>query len=75
MPVMSGLEATVFLRSRGLTLPILAVTGNALQEDVSAFLAAGAQFVLTKPINRSMLVHALHKHLAPALAAQIPAAK
>lgn len=47
MPVMSGLEATAHLRAHGIKVPVLAVTGNALQEDVTSFLAAGAQHVLT----------------------------
>jgi len=72
MPVMSGLEATTILRRAGIQIPIVAVTGNALAEDQASFLAAGASAVLVKPINRAMLVNALHTYLPPELAKQIP---
>jgi len=71
MPVMSGLEATAFLRSKGVPTPVLAVTGNALDEDQQAFMAAGANAVLTKPISRAALVQALIKFLPPELAKAI----
>ena len=48
MPVMNGVEATQILRSHGVLIPIIAVTGNALAEDVNAFIAAGCNHVLTK---------------------------
>lgn len=51
MPVMNGIESTSIIRSRGYTVPVIAVTGNALQEDQAAFQAAGANHVLTK-VNR-----------------------
>jgi CheY-like chemotaxis protein len=72
MPVLSGLEATTILRKQGIRIPIIAVTGNALAEDVQAFLQAGADAVLLKPTGRQALVQALRKHLPPELAAQIP---
>lgn len=42
MPIMNGVVATQILRSHGISVPIVAVTGNALQEDVEAFQMAGA---------------------------------
>jgi CheY-like chemotaxis protein len=72
MPVLSGLEATTILRKQGIRIPIIAVTGNALAEDVQAFLQAGADAVLLKPTGRQALVQALRKYLPPELAAQIP---
>jgi CheY-like chemotaxis protein len=33
MPVMNGVVATQILRAHGISLPIVAVTGNALTED------------------------------------------
>jgi len=59
MPKMNGVEATRILRARGFTLPIIAITGNALEEDVHVFLEAGASQVLTKPVNRQQLQAAL----------------
>ena len=56
MPVLSGLEATRRLRAMGLSLPIYALTGNAMTEDQQEFLDAGATPpVLTKPIHQHVL--------------------
>lgn len=55
MPVMNGHQATRALRARGLDVPIIAITGNALQEDREQFLAAGATEVLTKPVRAADL--------------------
>jgi CheY-like chemotaxis protein len=54
MPVMGGLEAARALRAAGYdsaTLPIVAVTANAYDEDIAACLAAGMQGHLAKPLN------------------------
>lgn len=64
MPVMSGIEATSFLRSHGIDTVIVACTGNALAEDVSAFLNAGANAVLTKPIHKHQLQHTIKLYTA-----------
>ncbi len=63
MPIMGGPEATRAIRALGMKIPILAVTGNALQEDVKEFIDAGANEVLTKPVNEITLVAALNKYL------------
>eukprot|EP00633_Aureoumbra_lagunensis_P000495 CAMPEP_0197291054 /NCGR_PEP_ID=MMETSP0890-20130614/11614_1 /TAXON_ID=44058 ORGANISM="Aureoumbra lagunensis, Strain CCMP1510" /NCGR_SAMPLE_ID=MMETSP0890 /ASSEMBLY_ACC=CAM_ASM_000533 /LENGTH=453 /DNA_ID=CAMNT_0042763579 /DNA_START=1472 /DNA_END=2833 /DNA_ORIENTATION=+ len=55
MPRMSGPEATSILRHRGCKTILIAVTGNALEEDVRSFLEAGANEVLTKPVSKSKL--------------------
>lgn len=55
MPVMDGLELTRSLRQAGVCAPIIAVTGNALKEDQTSFIAAGASAVLTKPCSTTML--------------------
>jgi CheY-like chemotaxis protein len=48
MPIMTGVTATRILRERGYTLPIVAVTGNALAEDILAFREAGANDILVR---------------------------
>jgi len=53
--IADGYGATVIIRSRGLTVPIIALTGNALDEDQRKFLEAGADDVLTKPVRKDQL--------------------
>ena len=63
MPVMNGIQATLLLRRHGISIPIVAVTGNALAEDVNAFMLAGANSVLTKVSNSSYSSSStLHSH-------------
>ncbi|KZT58102.1 hypothetical protein CALCODRAFT_468890 [Calocera cornea HHB12733] len=50
MPVLSGEEAVRRLRSEGRGDLVIGCTGNALQQDQSAYVSAGADKVLTKPI-------------------------
>ena len=56
MPVLGGIEATRQLRAMGVSIPIYAVTGNAMAEDTQEFLRAGANSpVLTKPVQQREL--------------------
>jgi two-component system sensor histidine kinase/response regulator len=59
MPVMDGLEATRTIRSLGgqySTLPILAMTANALADDSDKSLAAGMNAHVTKPIDANLVL-------------------
>lgn len=47
----SGVETARLLRGEGFRGLIIAVTGNALDDDVAAFLGAGADLVLAKPLR------------------------
>ncbi len=56
MPGMNGVDATEIIRSRARhdnlrRIPILGLTANALEEDRRAFLVAGMNDVLIKPIS------------------------
>jgi PAS domain S-box-containing protein len=54
MPNLDGLQATRKIRAAGIgpaTLPIMALTANAYQEDVDACRDAGMQAHLTKPLR------------------------
>ncbi|NQZ57221.1 MAG: response regulator [Lentisphaeraceae bacterium] len=55
MPVMDGPEATRLIRSKGLNLPIIAVTANVFESDRKACLEAGMNDFYPKPITPKML--------------------
>ncbi len=67
MPVMDGLEATRAIRQlswQWQTIPIIALTANALESDQLTCLAAGMNAVITKPMNRDSLFATIRKLLA-----------
>ncbi|MBR1763863.1 MAG: response regulator [Ruminococcus sp.] len=63
MPEMDGLEATMHIRALdredAKTVPIIALTANAFDEDVQRSLQAGMTAHLTKPIDNSELYETL----------------
>jgi signal transduction histidine kinase/ActR/RegA family two-component response regulator len=66
MPEMDGIEATRALRARGgrlATVPIIALTANAFDEDVRSCLDAGMNDFISKPIERERLLAAICRHL------------
>ncbi len=63
MPHKDGYEATRELRRRGINLPIVAVTANAMAEDVERCLQAGMNAHLPKPFRFQELAAALDKWL------------
>ncbi|CAM8989143.1 unnamed protein product [Rhodiola kirilowii] len=55
MPVMDGLEATKALRQLGFTCKIVGVTSRDEPSDIQAFIEAGADKCLVKPLNTDKL--------------------
>ena len=68
MPVMDGLEATAAIRdmdrSDARTIPIIALTANAFDEDVQRSLQAGLNAHLTKPVDPENLYDTLENLIA-----------
>ena len=58
MPLCDGYAATQRIRALGFRGLILGVTGNAIVDDINAFLAIGADAVITKPVSfRALMSH------------------
>ena len=64
MPVMGGLEATEMLRNAAYDGPIVALTANVMKKDVDAYLEAGCDKALAKPIDKQQLEITLQQFLA-----------
>lgn len=67
MPIMNGYEATKAIRSLTdpvlASIPIIAVTANALEEDKRTAMNLGMNAYITKPIDISRLYDTMHKIL------------
>ena len=63
MPVMDGFTATRLMRERGWTLPVLALTANAMKGFETEIEAAGFTGHLTKPVDIDAMLAALAQHL------------
>jgi two-component system sensor histidine kinase/response regulator len=78
MPVMNGYQATVAIRQMGLAaLPVVAMTANALDDDLRQAVAAGMDGHVAKPIDIDILVSTLlqvTEGKAAAAAARAPSA-
>jgi len=75
MPVMDGFAATSAIRrheresGRARTLPVIAITANALQGDREACLAAGMDDYLSKPFTQQQLAAVIGRWVGAAMAA------
>ncbi|MDE7051784.1 MAG: response regulator, partial [Lachnospiraceae bacterium] len=68
MPIMNGYEATRTIRSLPRedvkTLPIIAMTANALEEDKEAALKNGMNAHIAKPIDMDIFISVLKQFLS-----------
>jgi CheY-like chemotaxis protein len=60
MPRTNGVDVCVALRKRGFTGRIVAMTANALPQDVNHYLANGFDDVLPKPFTHAMVLSSLN---------------
>jgi len=67
MPVMNGIDATKQLRESGYTKPIVALTANAMKEDVNTSYEAGCNDFIQKPIIQQQFIKNVSKYLKKAV--------
>lgn len=63
MPIMNGIEATKIIRKIDKDIPIIALTANAMKEDIEKTKAVGMNHHLTKPINIEELYKIILKYI------------
>ena len=70
MPVMDGFETTAAIRHRqdgsGDRTPVIAMTANAIEQNLEQCLAAGMDAYITKPVQRDDLLRVIESTLIPA---------
>ncbi|MEA3383553.1 MAG: response regulator [Campylobacterota bacterium] len=64
MPVMGGIEATQIIRSFSKDIPIIALTANAMKEDIEKTQSVGMNEHLNKPIDVIVLYETLLKYIS-----------
>jgi len=66
LPDISGVEALGHLRAnrRTASIPVLALTAQAMHGDRERFLAAGFDRYIAKPVDIIALVHTVHEYTA-----------
>ena len=67
MPVMDGIDATKILREKGVDIPIVALTANAMKEDIQRSIDAGMNEHLSKPIQVEELYRIIKKYISKKL--------
>ena len=64
MPIMDGYEATRTIRKNGNTVPIIALTANAMSGDRKKCINAGMNDYISKPFKLRELLSLLHKWIS-----------
>ena len=63
MPIMDGLEATRQIRKLSITIPIIAQTAFAFDQDRVRIIEAGCDDYLTKPLSPDSLKETIEKYI------------
>ena len=64
MPEMDGLQATIILRERNYTVPIVAMTANVAKDEKANALSVGINDYITKPVRIDTVKKILIKHFS-----------
>lgn len=65
MPEMDGYEATRHIRQEmGISTPVIALTANAMSQDIEACRAAGMNDHISKPVQKDTLLDTIMKYLS-----------
>jgi len=64
MPIMDGIEATRIIREVNKEIPIIALTANAMKEDIEKTQSVGMNEHLNKPIDVEILYETLLKYIS-----------
>jgi PAS domain S-box-containing protein len=75
MPELDGYAATSLLRSKGLSLPVIALTAHAMAGDEQRCLDAGCDAYTTKPVDKTKLIDLCRRWIQVARPASTPAAR
>jgi polar amino acid transport system substrate-binding protein len=67
MPVMDGFSATKIIRESNASIPIIAMTANAMVSDKEKVLASGMNDHITKPINVNTMFATIAKWISPSV--------
>ncbi len=63
MPELDGYEATRIMKSKGLAIPIIALTAHAMLDDEQKCISAGCDDYLSKPMDTQKLLRLVEKYL------------
>lgn len=63
MPIMDGYTAAREMRKKGITVPIVAFTANAMKQDIINCIEAGCTTHLPKPFKKEVLFECLYQQL------------
>lgn len=67
MPIMDGYQATRCIRNNPnlIGLPVIAMTANAMKQDIDAVLKAGMNDHIAKPVDPKIMAETMMKWITP----------